>query len=130
LTRFLHDGKIPVHNNRSELELRRLVVGRANWLFVGSDESAEWTCTFVSIVASCQLHGLDPEGYLRDLFRLLPVWPQTRFLELSPKHWRATRARLDDVELALPLGPITIPPRAAEAAQEAHADQVDVAHGR
>jgi hypothetical protein len=129
LTRFLQDGKIPIHNNRSELELRRLVVGRANWLFVGSDESAEWTCTFVSLVASCQFHGLDPEGYLRDLFRLLPVWPQTRFLELSPKHWRATRARLDDGELALPLGPITVPPRAAEAAQEAHADQVDVAHG-
>jgi transposase len=130
LTHFLQDGKIPIHNNRSELELRRLVVGRANWLFVGSDESAEWTCTFVSLVASCQLHGLDPEGYLRDLFRLLPVWPQTRFLELSPKHWRTTRARLDDGELALPLGPITVPPRAAEAAQEAHADQVEVAHGR
>ena len=84
----------------------------------------------MTLVASCPLHGLDPEGYLRDLFRLLPVWPQTRILELSPKHWRATRARLDDVELALPLGPITVPPRAAEGAQEAHADQVDVVHKR
>ena len=107
----------PIHTNRSELELRRLVVGHANRLFVGSDDSAVWTCTFVSLVASCQLHGLDPEGYLRDLFRLLPVWPNTRLLELSPKLWRTTHARLDDVELALPLGPITVPPRAAEAAQ-------------
>lgn len=116
LTRFLQDGKIPIHNNRSELELRRLVVGRGNWLFVGSDESAEWTCTFVSLVASCQLHGLDPEAYLRDLFRLLPVWPANRFLELSPKHWSATRTRLDESELALPLGPITVPARAEQAA--------------
>jgi transposase len=46
LCRFLEDGRIPIHNNWSELELRRLVVGRANWLFVGSDESAEWTTTF------------------------------------------------------------------------------------
>jgi hypothetical protein len=116
LTRFLQDGKIPIHNNRSELELRRLVVGRANWLFVGSDESAEWTCTFVSLVASCQLHGVDPEAYLRDLFRLLPVWPKARFLELAPKYWRETRARVDDAQLALPLGPISVPPRAEEAA--------------
>lgn len=111
LTRFLSDGKIPIHNNRSELELRRLVIGRANWLFVGSDESAEWTCTFSSLVASCALHKLDPEAYLRDLFRLLPIWPEARFLELAPKNWSATRARLDLDALALPLGPINVPPR-------------------
>jgi len=110
LTRFLQDGKIPIHNNRSELELRRLVVGRANWLFVGSDETAAWTCTFVSLVASCQLHGLDPEAYLRDLFRVIVRWPQHRLLELSPMKWRKTRERLNPAELALPLGPLTIPP--------------------
>ena len=49
---------------------------------------------FVSLIASAQLHGLNPQTYLRDLFRVLPVWPKTRMLELSPKHWRATRARL------------------------------------
>jgi len=121
LTRFLDDGKIPIHNNRSELELRRLVVGRANGLFVGSDESAEWTCSFVSIVASCELHGLDPQAYLRDLFRLLPTWPRNRLLELAPKNWRATRARLDLAELEMPLGPITIPAR-VEIARQEHSD--------
>jgi hypothetical protein len=128
LTRFLTDGKIPIHNNRSELELRRLVVGRANWLFVGSDDSAEWTCTFASLIASCELHRLDPEAYLRDLFRLLPTWP--RFLELAPKNWAATRARLDLDALALPLGPVLIPPRPTtsnEAAKDSAAGQA-VAH--
>ena len=109
LTRFLKDGKIPAHNNWSELELRRLVVGRANWLFVGSDESAEWTCTYVSLIASCALHKLDPEAYLGDLFRVLPNWPQTRMLELAPRYWAETRTRLDPFELALPFGPITVP---------------------
>jgi transposase len=109
LTRFLNDGKIPAHNNWSELELRRLVIGRANWLFVGSDESAEWTCTYVSLIASCALHKLDPEAYLGDLFRVLPSWPQTRMIELAPRYWAETRARLDPFELAMPLGPITVP---------------------
>jgi transposase len=109
LTHFLEDGHVAIHNNDSERALRRLVVGRANWLFVGSDETAPWTCTFVSLIASAQLHGLNPQTYLRDLFRVLPVWPKTRMLELSPKHWRATRARLDEAQMAMPLGPVTVP---------------------
>lgn len=110
LCTFLENGRVPIHNNESERQLRSLVVGRANWLFVGSDETAPWTCTFVSLVASCQLHGLDPEGYLRDLFRVLPVWPKNRMLELAPKYWRATRERLNQAQLMLPLGPLTVPP--------------------
>ncbi|AUX27809.1 uncharacterized protein SOCEGT47_084070 [Sorangium cellulosum] len=77
---------------------------------MGSDDTAPWTCTFVSLVGSCHLHGIDPEGYLRDLFRVLPVWPKHRLLELSPKHWRATRALLDEAQMTLPLGPLTVPP--------------------
>jgi transposase len=110
LCKFLENGRVPIHNNESERQLRSLVVGRANWLFVGSDETAPWTCTFVSLIASCALHGIDPEGYLRDLFRVLPVWPKNRMLELAPKYWRATRERLNDAQMALPLGPLTVPP--------------------
>lgn len=110
LTRFLHDGRVRLDNNPSELELRRLVVGRKNWLFVGSDESAPATATFVSLIASCALHGLDPETYLRDLFRVLPNWPRPRVLELSPKYWIRTRALLDPKQLDMSLGPLTIPP--------------------
>lgn len=110
LCTFLEDGRVPIDNNESERHLRSLVVGRANWLFVGSDETAPWTCTFVSLIASCALHGLDPEAYLRDLFRVLPVWPKNRMLELAPKYWRATRERLNQAQLALPLGPLTVPP--------------------
>lgn len=105
LTRFLEDGRLRLDNNLSELELRRLVVGRRNWLFVGSDEHAPATCTFVSLIASCSLHRLDPEGYLRDLFRVLPSWPRNRVLELAPKNWARTRARLDPYELETILGP-------------------------
>jgi transposase len=36
-----------------------------------------------------------------------------RYLELAPKYWAATRARLLEAELALPLGHITVPPAPA-----------------
>jgi transposase len=121
LTRFLDDGRLRLSNNWSELELRHLVVGRRNWLFVGSDEGAEATCTFVSLVASAQLHHLEPETYLRDLFRVLPAWPQDRLLELSPRYWAKTRERLALTALAAPLGPLQVPPRVEEATHQGEA---------
>ena len=51
LCRFLTDGRLPLHSNRSELELRRQVIGR-NWLFVGTDEAATVNTTFVSLLVT------------------------------------------------------------------------------
>jgi hypothetical protein len=90
LERFLEDGRLPIHNNVSERELRREAVGRKNWIFVGSDQGAEVNAVFVSLLASCQLHGIEPWAYLRDAFCLLPRWPKHRVLELAPLHWRET----------------------------------------
>jgi len=73
LSRFLDDARLPLDNNLSERALRRQVLGRHNWLFLGSDEAAEVNTTFVSLLASCQLHGLEPWTHLRDLFCLLPA---------------------------------------------------------
>jgi hypothetical protein len=95
LTRFVADGRLPLHNNRSELELRRQVVGRKNWLFVGSDEAAAVNTTFVSLLASCALHRVEPWGYLRDLFCVVPGWPQRRVLELAPAYWAQTSQQQD-----------------------------------
>lgn len=39
LGKFLENGQVPIHDNESERQLRSLVVGRANWLFVGSDDT-------------------------------------------------------------------------------------------
>jgi len=98
LSRFLDDGRLPLHNNRSELELRRQVVGRKNWLFLGTDEAATVNTTFVSLLASCALHRLEPWAYLRDLFCLLPGWSHRRVLELAPAYWAQTGEQQDTQE--------------------------------
>lgn len=99
LERFLEDGRLPLHNNGSELQLRRQKVGAKNWLFVGSDEAAEVNTTFVSLLASAQLHRLEPWSYLRDLLCVLPRWPKRRVLELAPVHWSETLARPEAQQL-------------------------------
>lgn len=116
LCRFLEDGRLPLTNNHSERALRSpICAGRKAWLFFGSDDHATAAANLFSLIASCQLHGLDPETYLAEIVRILPLWPRDRYLELAPKYWAATRARLDPVELERELGPLTVPqPLAAE----------------
>ena len=60
---------------------------------MGNDDAGEVNAAFVSLLASCQLHGIEPWSYLRDLFCLMPSWPRSRVLELAPVHWRQTLAR-------------------------------------
>jgi transposase len=119
LRRFLDDGHLPISNNFTELQIRHIALGRHAWLFFGSEPDALVACTWLSLIASAKLHGLNPEEYLRDLFRVLPSWPSTRVLELAPKYWSRTRERLDAADLARPLGPIVIPAAASASDQAA-----------
>jgi transposase len=109
LLRFLDDGRLEMTNNHSERQLRKVATGRNAWLFVGSDDHGQATGNLLSLIASARLHKLDPEAYLRDVFRVLPHWPRERFLELAPRYWPITRGRLDREQLDRELGPLTIP---------------------
>jgi transposase len=109
LLRVLDDGRLPLDNTRSERSLRKIVVGRKNWMFYGSDTHAESAAAIFSIIASCRLHAIDPEQYLDEVLRVLPYWPKGRHLELAPKSWKATRAKLRSDELDAPLCSFTIP---------------------
>lgn len=93
LRTFLSDGRVPMHNNASERGLRNHAVGRKNWLFFGSDDGGEANAIFSTFIASCELHGVDPVGYLIDLQTLLPRWPEDRLLELAPVNYAATVSR-------------------------------------
>lgn len=109
LRRVLDDGTIPLDNTRAERALRKIVVGRKNWMFYGSDTHAEAAAAIFSLIASCRLHRLDPFAYLEEVLRVLPYWQRDRYLELAPVHWTATRARLNPDELSMPIGSFTVP---------------------
>ncbi len=113
LRHFLDDGRLSMTNNHSERALRPIAVGRKAWLFFGSDDHASAAANLFSLVASCALHRIDVETYLAEMVRIVPLWPRDRYLELAPKYWAATRARLVPAELENELGPITVPPRRA-----------------
>ena len=81
----MDDGRLRLDNNVSGVELRRQVVGRHNWTFCGSDDGAEWNAIATSLIASCQMHDIEPWAYLGDVLTLLPAWPRNAVLELAPK---------------------------------------------
>jgi len=110
LRRVLDGGAIPLDNTRAERALRKIVVGRKNWMFYGSDTHAEAAAAIFSLIGSCRLHRLDPFVYLDEVLRVLPYWPRDRYLELAPDHWSETRARLDPNDLAMPIACIAVPP--------------------
>lgn len=110
LRRFLDDPRLRMDNNLSEGAIRIVATGRKAWLFFGSDDHASAAANLFSLIASCQLHALDPERYLAELIHVMPYWPRERYLELAPAFWAQTRARLDPAELHTELGPVTVPP--------------------
>jgi hypothetical protein len=88
LTRFLSDGRLPIDNNESERALRRIAVGRKNWLFVGSRDGGERTSTILTIVASADRHDLDIWAYLRDVLERL-AGGEKDLESLLPDTWKA-----------------------------------------
>jgi hypothetical protein len=54
-------------------------------MFYGSNSHPESAAAIFTLVASCRLHGIDPEQYVDEVMRALPDWPKDRYLELSPK---------------------------------------------
>ena len=66
LTAFLNDPLMELTNNEVERDLRRWVLDRKTWLFVGHDLSARRAADALTIITTCRKFGLDPRSYIRD----------------------------------------------------------------
>lgn len=62
---FLSRGDLPIDNNSAERRMKGPVIGRKNYLFVGSEDGGDWSAICYSAVESCRLLGLDVKEYLK-----------------------------------------------------------------
>jgi len=92
LTRFTRVAALPPDNNRSEAALRRVALGRKNYLFVGNEDAGKNTAGLFSLVASCAHNEVDPIAYLSDVLVRVGSHPQSRIDELLPDKWRPPEA--------------------------------------
>ena len=73
LTVFCSDGAVPIDNNVSEREMKRVVLNRKNSLFVGNARGGRTAAILASLTSSCRRHNMDPQRYLTQLLVNLPA---------------------------------------------------------
>jgi transposase len=92
---FLENGHIEVTNNRRERELRRLVLGRKNWLFTWGDIGAERTANILTIIATAISHHVNPRAYLHLVVReIVQGFPRSKLRELLPDRMAVSHPQL------------------------------------
>ncbi|HJT07541.1 MAG TPA: IS66 family transposase [Stellaceae bacterium] len=96
LSLFLDDGRIEIDNNVVERAIRPLTLNRKNALFAGSDNGAEHWAVIASLIETCKLLEVEPQGYLAGVItRIVNGHPQTRLDDLMPWAYPATRQITD-----------------------------------
>jgi hypothetical protein len=85
---FLGDGQVEVDNNWAENGLRPVVLGRKNFLHIGSEWAGPKLAAIWSVYGTCQRLGKSPRAYLRSVLPKLAEWPINRVKELSPLVWQ------------------------------------------
>ena len=93
LCRYTTAGFLAIDNNAAEREMKRVAIGRKNFLFVGSDQGGKTAAVLFSFTASCQRHGLDPFAYLRDVLERLAAanLQGEDLVALLPDRWASAR---------------------------------------
>jgi transposase len=108
LTRYAHHGFLAIDNNWAEREMKKIALGRKNWLFFGSDQGGRTAAVLLSLVSSCQRHSLDPFRYLEDVLYRLPSQAQPPLDELLPDRWQSPRL-IDDAGSKAPVRQLSPP---------------------
>jgi hypothetical protein len=89
---FCSDGAVPIDNNVSEREMKRVVLNRKNSLFVGNPRGGRTAAILASLTSTCRRHDIDPQLYLTQLLMNLPAWPARDLDAWLPDQWKLRRA--------------------------------------
>ena len=89
---FSLDGAVPIDNNASEREMKRVVLNRKNSLFVGNPRGGRTTAILASLTSTCRRHNVDPQLYLTQLLLNLPATSIAELPAWLPDQWKLTHS--------------------------------------
>lgn len=85
LTAFLADGRLEIDNNKIENEIRPIALGRKNYMFAGTHESAQRIAMIYSLLATCKVNGVEPMAWLTHALQELPNRHVNNIEDLLPQ---------------------------------------------
>jgi len=89
---FCSDGAVPIDNNVSEREMKRVVLNRKNSLFVGNPRGGRTAAILASLTSTCRRHDVDPQLYLTQLLMNLPQAKMSELSDWLPDQWKIRHA--------------------------------------
>jgi transposase len=85
---YCSDGAVPIDNNVSEREMKRVVLNRKNSLFVGNPRGGRTAAILASLTSTCRRHEVDPQLYLTQLLMNLPQAKMSELPDWLPDQWK------------------------------------------
>jgi transposase len=91
LTRFLEHPELELSNNLAENSMRPVVLGRKNWIHVGSEQAGPKVAALLSVVETCRRLKVPVREYLACVLPGLENVPVQRVSQYTPAKWAASR---------------------------------------
>jgi len=89
LSGYLYDGHLEIDNNLVENLIRPVALGRKNYLFAGSHKAARRAAMVYSLLASCKIHTVHPQQWLRYVLENIMSTKYKDIPNLYPQNFKA-----------------------------------------
>jgi transposase len=95
LNTYAREGYLNIDKDVAERALKRVAIGRRNWLFAANNRAGGTAARLYSLIASAERHEIDPQRYLTGVLARFPGQPPGDVGKLLPEAWKRA-----DVEVA------------------------------
>lgn len=85
---YLKNGDTLIDSNPVERCIRKVSIGKKNYLFHGSHEGGCWAAMMYTFFGTCKLHNINPLLWLTDVLIRMPNYPKENLADLLPNAWK------------------------------------------
>lgn len=94
LSVYLSDGALEIDNNPIENKIRPVALGRKNYLFAGTDETAQHAAIMYSLFATCKRHQVNEYEWLKFVLDNILTWKTHHLNQLLPQNYAQLMATM------------------------------------